>query len=128
MLNVVAIEARLGHDPELRYTQSKTPVVNLSVCNNRRYNGNEYANWHRVVCWGKLAEIVAQFLGKGSHANFAGELRSRSWDDSTGITHYATEIYANDVSFLDKKGDRVEAKADEPAPKSEELPENDVPF
>ncbi|MCK4816964.1 single-stranded DNA-binding protein, partial [bacterium] len=69
MMNVAAMEIRLGHDPELRYTKSGTAVTNFSGANNRRYNGNEYTNWPRFVCWGKLAEIVVQYLKKGSHAN-----------------------------------------------------------
>ena len=122
MLNIAAVEVRLGQDPELRYTKSGTAVVNLSGANNRRYNGNEYTNWLRLVCWGKLAEIVTQYLKKGSHANFAGENRSRTWEDKDGNKHFVTEIFANDVSFLDKKGDRVEAKTDEVAPEEDDIP------
>ncbi|MCK4826327.1 single-stranded DNA-binding protein [bacterium] len=125
MLNVAAMEIRLGHDPELRYTKSGTAVTNFSGANNRRYNGNEYTNWPRFVCWGKLAEIVVQYLKKGSHANLCGELRTRTWEDKDGKTQYATEIFANDVSFLDKKGDRVEAKTDEAPPVEED---RDIPF
>ena len=124
MMNIVAQEVRLGHDLELRFTKSGTAVVNFSGANNRRYNGNEYTNWLRFVCWGKLAEIVAQYLKKGSHANFSGELRSRTWEDKDGNTRYATEIFANDVSFLDKKGDTVTAKTDEAPP----VEEDNIPF
>jgi len=123
MLNVAALEVRLGKDPELRYTQSGTPVCNLSGANNFRYNGKERTDWFSFVFWNKLAEIVAQFLKKGSRINISGRLQSRTWEDKDGNTRYVTEIRANDVSFLDpKSGDTVIARDEAGSVASEEGP------
>ena len=126
MYNHSGIEVRLGRDPELRYTPSGTAVVNLSGANNFKYNGKERTDWIPLVFWGKLAEIVSQYLKKGSRIMVGGRLQSRTWEDKDGNTHYVQEIRANDVSFLDpKSGDTVEAK-DETGPAPNE--EDDPPF
>jgi len=128
MLNVAALEVRLGRDPELRYTPDGTAVCNLSGANNFRYNGKERTDWFSFVFWNKLAEIVAQYLKKGSRINVSGRLQSRTWEDKDGNTRYVTEIRANDVSFLDpKSGDTVEAK-DEIGPVAGEKDDDQIPF
>jgi len=128
MLNVIALEVRLGRDPELRFTKSGTAVCNSSGANNFRYNGKERTDWFQIVFWNKLAEIVAQYLKKGSRINVSGRLQSRTWEDGDGNTRYVTEIRANDVSFLDpKSGDTVEAK-DQAGPAASEEDDSEIPF
>jgi len=128
MYNHSGIEVRLGKDPVLRYTPSGTAVCNFSGANNFKYNGNERTDWIPFVAWGKLAEIVSQYLKKGSRAMVGGRLQSRKWDDKDGNTRYVTEVRASDISFLDpKSGDTVTEKEDS-GPQAEEVAEDDIPF
>jgi len=128
MYNHSGIEVRLGRDPELRYTPAGTAVVNLSGANNFKYKDKERTDWIPFVFWGKLAEIVSQYLKKGSRIIVGGRLQSRSWTDKDDVVRYVQEIRANDISFLDpKSGNTIEAK-DDVGPQAEEVPEDDIPF
>jgi len=100
---------RLGQDPEVRYTQSNTAVATLSVATSERYkDGNgeqqERTEWHRVVAWGRLAEICQQYLHKGSLIYVEGPLQTRQWEDNQGQKRYTTEIKALQMTMLDSKG------------------------
>lgn len=111
MLNKVMIIGRLGRDPELRYTQSGTPVCSLNVATDESYqdrDGNKVdrTEWHRVQVWQKAAENCANFLTKGSLVYVEGSLQTRKWQDQNGQDRYTTEIKALRVQFLDRKGDR----------------------
>lgn len=109
-LNKVQIIGRLGADPDVRYTQNNTAVANMSVATSSRYKDNnneivENTEWHKVVAWGKLAEICQQYLTKGGQVYFEGSLQTRSWEDKKdGIKRYSTEIKASDMIMLDSKG------------------------
>lgn len=110
MLNKVMIIGRLGRDPELRYTQSGSPVASLNVATDESYvdrDGNkvERTEWHRVSVFQRQAENCATYLSKGSLVYVEGSLQTRKWQDQQGQDRYTTEIKAQRVQFLDRKGD-----------------------
>ena len=110
MLNKVMIIGRLGRDPELRYTQSGSPVASLNVATDESYtdrDGNkvERTEWHRVSVFQRQAENCANYLAKGSLIYVEGSLQTRKWQDQQGQDRYTTEIKAQRVQFLDRKGD-----------------------
>lgn len=109
-LNKVMIIGRLGRDPELRYTQSGSPVCNLTLATDESYkdrDGNkvDQTEWHKVVVWGRQAETVANYLRKGRLAYVEGSLQTRKWQDQQGQDRYTTEIKAFNVQFLDSQRD-----------------------
>ena len=109
MLNKVMIIGRLGRDPELRYSQSGSPVCTLNIATDESYtdrDGNrvDRAEWHRVVVFQKAAENCSQYLTKGSLVFVEGSLQTRKWQDQQGPDRYTTEIKAQRVQFLDKRG------------------------
>jgi len=104
--NRVDIIGHLGADPELRRLDDETPVANFRVAMTERWGSDEKqerTEWIRVAAFGKLAELVGKYLKKGSYVSVEGSLRTRSYDKD-GVTHYATEVRASNVGFLDKKG------------------------
>jgi single-strand DNA-binding protein len=108
MLNKVQIIGRLGRDPELRYSQSGSPVCTLSVATDEGYTDRDgkkvdRTEWHRVVLYSKAAENCNQFLKKGSLVYVEGSLQTRKWQDQQGQDRFSTEIKAQRVQFLDKK-------------------------
>lgn len=108
-LNKAMLIGRLGQDPEVRYTQSNTAVATLSVATNERFkdsNGEwkERTEWHRVVAWGRLAEICQQYLQKGSQVFIEGPIQTREWEDREGQKRYTTEIKALTLTMLDSRG------------------------
>ncbi|MBO6794292.1 MAG: single-stranded DNA-binding protein [Balneolaceae bacterium] len=108
-LNKVMLIGRLGQDPEVRYTQSNTAVATLNMATSERYkDGNgeikEKTEWHRVVAWGRLAEICQQYLHKGSLIYIEGPLQTRQWEDNQGQKRYTTEVKALQMTMLDSKG------------------------
>lgn len=109
-MNKVILLGRLGNDPELNYTNSGTPVAKFSIATSKTWNDKngerqEKTQWHRIVVWSKLAELCSQYLKKGSQCFIEGELDYQSWDDDQGNKHYATDIIATNVRFLDGKDD-----------------------
>lgn len=108
-LNKAMLIGRLGQDPEVRYTQSNTAVATLSIATSERYkdsNGEqqEKTEWHRVVAWGRLAEICQQYLKKGSQVYIEGPIQTRQWEDKDGQKRYTTEIKALQMTMLDSRG------------------------
>ena len=110
-VNKVILVGRLGKDPELRSIPSGTSVAKFSLATDERFTDKagekqERTEWHNVVVWGKLAEICGQYLRKGKLVYIEGSIRTDSWDDKeTGVKKYRTEIIANTMQMLDKKGD-----------------------
>jgi single-strand DNA-binding protein len=110
-VNKVILLGHLGADPEVRYTQGGTAVANLRIATNESYNDKtsgervEKTEWHRVVAWGKLAEIVGQYLKKGRQVYIEGSLQTRQYQDQQGNTRYSTEIKANDLVMLGGRGE-----------------------
>lgn len=108
-LNKVMLIGHLGSDPELRYTEGNVPVASFNVATNESYkdqNGNlvERTEWHRCVAWRKLAEVLGEYLKKGSKVYLEGKLQTRTWDDKEGNKRYTTEIVISEFTFLDSKG------------------------
>jgi single-strand DNA-binding protein len=104
-LNKVMIIGNLGRDPEMRYTPSGRPVTTFSVGTTRTWHSSdgdrhEETEWFNVVAWGNLAEICSQYLHKGKQVYVEGRLQTRSWDDSEGRKHFATELVAREMIML----------------------------
>src|SRR5262245_12849889 len=110
-VNKAIIIGNLGKDPELRYTNSGTPVARFSVAtteswNNKQTNAKEEkTEWHSIVVWGKMAEICGEYLKKGRPVYLEGRIQTRSWDDKEGKKRYTTEIVASNVQFLGSRGE-----------------------
>lgn len=104
-LNKVMLIGRLGQDPELKQVSAGNPVCNFSIATSENWTDKsgqkqEKTEWHRIVVWGKLAELCQQYLTKGRQAYVEGRLQTRSWEDKEGQKRYTTEILANTVQFL----------------------------
>jgi|SRR5690606_12405718 len=104
-VNKVILLGRLGQDPELKYTPGGAAVCNFSIATTESWTDKsgqkqEKTEWHRIVVWGKLAELCNQYLGKGRQAFVEGRLQTRSWDDKDGSKRYTTEIMASTVQFI----------------------------
>ncbi len=109
-VNKVQIIGTLGRDPEMKYLPSGSAVVTVSVATDESYNDKqsgqkvEKTEWHRMTAFGKLAEIIGQYLKKGSKAYFEGKLRTNEYEKD-GIKRYSTEIVVNDMMMLDGRQD-----------------------
>lgn len=121
-VNKVIIVGTLGQDPEVKYTANGSAVVNVGVATNESWKDKqtgetqERTEWHRIVMFGKLAEIAGQYLKKGSQAYFEGSLRTNKWQDQSGNDRYTTEIIATEMQMLGGRGSSGGA----PAPVQEE--------
>lgn len=110
-VNKVILIGNLGKDPEVKYTPSGTAVANFSLATNERYKDKDgqwqdRTEWHNIVAWQKLAEIVGEYLKKGSKAYIEGRLQTSSWEDKqSGEKKYRTEIIAQDLVLLGGRGE-----------------------
>lgn len=109
MINKVILIGNLGADPEIRYTQSGTPVCNFRIATTERWKGQdgqqqEQTEWHNIVAWRRLAEICSEYLSKGSKVYIEGKLQTRKWQDQNGNDRYTTEIVARDMQMLSPRG------------------------
>lgn len=106
-LNKVMIIGRLGNNPELKTFSTGNTVANFSVATSENWQKDgekqERTEWHRVVVWGKMADICGKYLSKGSSVYIEGSLQTRSWEDKDGQKRYTTEVNAQRVQFLDTK-------------------------
>ena len=115
-VNKVLLIGRLGTDPEVRYTSNGGAVANFNLATNESWTDKqgqkqEKTEWHRIVVWGKLAELCGQYLSKGRQVFVEGKLQTRDWTDKEGAKRYTTEIVAQSVQFLGGPGDRAGAGA-----------------
>lgn len=105
-VNKVIIVGNLGKDPEVRYTPDGASIANVTIATTDTWKDKatgekkEATEWHRVVFFGKLAEIVGQYLKKGRQVYVEGALRTRKWTDKEGQDRYTTEIVANEMKML----------------------------
>ncbi len=105
-INKVIIVGNLGNDPETRYMPSGSAVTNLSVATNESWKDKQTGEqkdrteWHKVAMFGRLAEIAAEYLRKGSQVYIEGKLRTRKWQDKEGQDRYTTEIVADEMQML----------------------------
>lgn len=109
-LNKVILIGRVGADPEVRYMPSGNAVANVRLATNEVYKdkatgqNQEQTEWHRVVMYGKLAEIVGQYVQKGRLIYVEGRIRTNKWQDQSGQDRYTTEIIANEMQLLGGSG------------------------
>jgi single-strand DNA-binding protein len=104
-VNKVILIGNLGSDPEVRFTPSGQAVANFRVATNDSWTDKsgqkqERTEWHRIVVWGKLAELCGEYLKKGRQAYIEGRLQTREWTDKENKKNYTTEVVANTVQFL----------------------------
>ncbi len=122
-LNKVILIGRVGADPEVRYMPSGNAVANVRLATNEVYKdkatgqNQESTEWHRVVMYGKLAEIVGQYVQKGRLIYVEGRIRTNKWQDQSGQDRYTTEIIANEMQMLGGSGreENIEKTAAAPA-------------
>jgi single-strand DNA-binding protein len=138
MINKAILVGRLGADPEVRYTPDGAMVTNFRIATDEQWkdkNGEKVqkTEWHKIVAFGKLAEICGKYLVKGKLVYLEGRIQTKAWDDKEGVKRYTTEIIASTMQMLDSKGQRsADASSGEP-PHSQPgadapLSEEDVPF
>ena len=138
-LNKVMLIGNLGRDPEVRYTTNGTAVANFTLATNERWldqatgERKERTEWHRIVVFGKQAEIAGEYLRKGRQVYVEGALQTREWTDREGNKRYTTEVRALNFQMLGSRGERTEAAgAPEEAPATAEpeaaFEDDDVPF
>jgi len=137
-INKAILVGRLGKDPEIRYTPSGTAIANFTMATSENYKDKdgqkqERTEWHRIVAFGKLAEICGEYLAKGKQVYIEGRIQTRSWDDKEGNKKYMTEIVANTMQMLGKPEDASalgggqtvigeSAASPEPSPVDEDVP------
>lgn len=122
-INKVILVGRLGNDPEVRYIPNGGAVANLQVATSESWRDKqtgemrEQTEWHRVVLFGKLAEVAGEYLRKGAQVYIEGQLRTRSWEDN-GITRYVTEILVKTTGTMQMLG-RAAGAQTQPEPQAE---------
>ncbi len=148
--NQAIVLGNLTRDPELRYTPNGQAVASFAVATNRAWNDaagekKEDVQYHEIVVWGKLAELVSQYLTKGRKVMVVGRLQTRNWEAQDGTKRQKTEIVATDINFVDRpregteipdldrapaeaKSAKKSAKAEEPEEDKEEINIEDIPF
>ena len=109
-VNKVILIGNLGGDPTVRFTPTGTAVANFNIATTERFTNKsgekeERTEWHRIVAWGKLAEICQQYLKKGKQVYIEGRLQTRQWEDQQGQKRTSTEIVANNMQMLGRAGD-----------------------
>ena len=108
-VNKVIICGNLGQDPEVRYMPNGNAVANISVATSESWKDKatqeqkEETEWHRCVCYGKLAEIIGEYLKKGSKIYLEGKLKTRKWKDQQNVDRYTTEIVFDEMQMIDGK-------------------------
>ncbi len=143
-INKVILIGNLGADPETRRTPSDMAITRIRLATTeRRKDRNtgewvDHTEWHRVVLFGRLGEVAAEYLRKGSKVYIEGSLRTSRWQDQSGQDRYTTEIIANDMQMLDSRGGGdapfASAPAEQPQARSAAAPavddgfEDDIPF
>ncbi len=131
-LNKVMLIGNLTRDPEMRYTNSGTPVVTFGMATNKSWkdtNGEakELAEFHNIVAWNKMAEICQQLLAKGMKIYVEGSLNTRSWEAEDGSTRYKTEVRVEDMILLDSKGKQGAGVDEESAPAEKSAKKSEAP-
>jgi len=131
-VNKVILIGNLGQDPEMRHTQNSTAVTNFRIATNETWQKNgrkhEDTEWHRIVTFGKLAEIVNQWASKGDKLYVEGRIQTRKWEDKDGNPRYTTEIVARDVRFLTPKDKSPSGATADDIPPMPDSTGNDIPF
>ena len=135
-VNKVILIGNLGRDPEVKYTQTGTAVANLNIATNEVWTDKagqkqERTEWHRVVVWGKQAQVLSEILAKGKQVYVEGSLQTRSWDDKDGNKRYTTEVRAARVLLMGRaaEGGRMEQPESQPVEmEMHDTADEEVPF
>jgi single-strand DNA-binding protein len=152
-VNKVILVGNLGKDPEVKFTPSGVPVAKFSLATNERYKDKagewqDRTEWHNIVAWQRLAEIIGEYVKKGSKIYIEGRLQTSSWEDKqSGEKKYRTEVVASDLVLLGGRGegggdhggrssggsssssfDQRSSHSEEHAPASAEITDEDIPF
>lgn len=145
-VNKVILVGNVGKDPDVKYFDNDNVKANFSLATSKRgytmANGTqvpERTEWHNVVCWRGLAQIVEKFVKKGSQLYVEGELRTRSYDDQNGVKRFITEVNAENIELLGRRGgsgnegfgeqtDRQESSYQEPVDLGSGSETDDLPF
>lgn len=140
-LNKAQMIGNLGSDPELKYTASGAPVLSISLATTEKWKdkktgqSQERTEWHRLVFWNRLAEIVAENLTQGSKLYVEGKMQTRTWKDQAGVDRYVTEIVVKEMEMLGggrDKGQNYSAPANQSADYSgiplPDVADDDIPF
>jgi len=143
-VNKVILVGNLGSDPQVRYTPGGQAVANFNIATSERFNNKagekeERTEWHRIVAWGKLAEICQQYLKKGKQVYIEGRLQTRQWEDQQGQKRQTTEIVAQNMQMLGRVGEGggpggggdfapQDFGSAEPAPQGASTTDDDLPF
>lgn len=141
-VNKVILIGRLGKDPEVRHTQDGTTIVNMNVATSENWKNKatgekkQKTEWHRIVMFGKLAELAEQYLRKGDQVYIEGSLQTRKWQDKNGADRYTTEVVLNPFNgvmrFLAKAGDSNAAESstvdENPAQTAADPLNDEIPF
>ena len=123
-VNKVILVGNVGQDPEVKYTASGVPVAKVSIATNERFKDKNDAwqdrtEWHSVVAWQRLAEIVGEYVRKGSKLYVEGKLQTSTWEDKqSGERKYRTEIVARDIVLLGPRDNGPEGKGEMPSAES----------
>jgi len=102
-INQATVVGNVGQEIELRYSAAGTAVANVSVATSDKYKDVETTEWHRIVCFGKTAELCQQWVKKGDQVGFTGKIQTRKWTDKQGNDRYSTEIVANQMFLMPNK-------------------------
>jgi single-strand DNA-binding protein len=126
-VNKVILVGNLGRDPEVRYLPSGDAIANVAIATSSKYKDKsgqlvEETEWHRVTFFGKLAEIVGQYLKKGKSIYIEGRLKTRKYTDKDGAEKYATDIIVNEMQMLGSNSDGNAAPERQAAPQREQAP------
>jgi single-strand DNA-binding protein len=146
-VNKAILIGNVGKDPEIKYTPSGTCVAKFSLATSERYKDkgsdtwNDRTEWHNVIAWAKLAEIVGEYVKKGGKLYLEGKLQTSSWDDrESGQKKYKTEIVASDIVLLGGRGEETESTyshgkhlsdeemARKSGPNNPNIRDEDIPF
>lgn len=118
-LNMVQLIGNVGADPELRYIPNGTATTTISVATTEKWKDRESGElqerteWHRIVFFGKLAEIVGEYVRKGASLYVQGHLRTRKWTDKEQVERYTTEVVAGEMKMLDKRPESDDPQSDD---------------
>ncbi len=127
-VNKVTLIGNLGNDPEVRYSGNGNAVANISLATAESWRDKdsgeqqERTEWHRIVFFGRLAEIVSEYLHKGSQIYVEGRLQTNKWQDKEGNDRYTTQIVANEMQMLGSRGSA--STNQEPVPQKESTPDS----
>ncbi|MGQ0793437.1 MAG: single-stranded DNA-binding protein [Deltaproteobacteria bacterium] len=132
-VNKAILIGNLGRDPEIRYTSGGQAVANFTIATTESRMGKDgqredITEWHRVVAWGKLAEICGEYLTKGKSVYIEGAIRTRSWEDKEGAKRWTTEIVARNMQMLGGGSDKPQSGSDKSAKSPDDFDISDEAF